>query len=98
MTITIDSVLVESLEKLEAGMKPNDGIRKLLIDKARKELIKYDLINRNFEDEYRMTFFEFRDSDLMKKPSEDIENDYFDWEMTVTILDDMRKEIEKLEI
>lgn len=97
MTVTIDPILLESLEKLEAGMRPNDSIRKLLIDKARNELIKYDLINRSFEEKYRMPFYEFKDSDLMKKPSEDIENDYFDWEMTVTISDDMRKEIEKLE-
>lgn len=96
MAVTIEPTLIESIKTLESGLRPNEGIKKLLIEKARNELIKYNLISRNFEEKYQMSFHEFKDSELMKKPSEDIEQDYFDWEMAVTISDDMRQEIKRL--
>ena len=44
-----------------------------------------------------MSFAEFSDSDLMKEPAFEVEQDFFDWDMAVTGLEDMRQEIQLLE-
>ena len=43
-----------------------------------------------------MSFTEFSNSDLMKEPAFEVEQDFFDWDMAVTALEDMRQEIQLL--
>lgn len=62
----------------------------------RMESRKYDLIKRRFERKYQMDFFSFKNSDLMKTPSWETEEDYFNWELAVTKLEELREEIERL--
>ena len=52
LTIT-DETLVDSLRKLEPASDPNQSLRKLLVSRARSELLKYSLISKSFEREYR---------------------------------------------
>jgi len=52
---------------------------------------------KNFEKKYGMSFAEFSDSDLMKEPGFEVEQDFFDWDMAVTGLEDMHQEIQLLE-
>ncbi len=94
---TIKSELVEHIKKLTSKDGVDEGIKSLLIEKARRELLKYDSIVKDFEKKYNMNFKQFGNSELMKEPSFEIEQDYFDWEMAVTVIEDVKEELEKLE-
>ena len=89
-------VLESSLERLEPTGDYNQSLAKVLLAHARRNLAKYDLMVKNFEKKYGMSFAEFSDSDLMKEPAFEVEQDFFDWDMAVTGLEDMRQEIQLL--
>jgi len=44
-----------------------------------------------------MDFYAFKESELMRDPPFEVQQDYFDWELAITRLDETRKELEKLE-
>ena len=90
-------VLESSLERLEPTGDYNQSLARVLLAHARRNLAKYDLMIKNFEKEYGMSFAEFSDSDLMKGPAFEVEQDFFDWDMVVTGLEDMHQEIQLLE-
>ena len=85
---TINTQLLDILSRLEPGDNLDESLRKLLIQKVRRDLTKYRVLMQRFENEYGMDFFSFKDSDFMKMPSEKTEQDYFDWEMAVTLCDE----------
>ena len=66
----------------------------LIIIKLKRDLQKYIFMKVHFEKKYKMTFKEFEKS--LKEPSYEIEQDYFDWDMSITAIEDIMKEIEKL--
>ncbi|NIO72113.1 MAG: hypothetical protein GTN71_24580 [Anaerolineae bacterium] len=92
----VAKVLESSLERLEPTGDYNQSLAKVLLAHARRNLVKYDLMIKNFEKKYGMSFTEFSDSDLMKEPVFEVEQDFFDWDMAVTGLEDMRQEIQLL--
>ena len=92
----VAKVLASSLERLEPTGDHNQSLAKVLLAHARRNLAKYGLMIKNFEKKYGMSFAEFSDSDLMKEPAFEIEQDFFDWDMAVTGLEDMRQEIQLL--
>jgi hypothetical protein len=93
----IVKVLESSLERLEPTGDYNQSLARVLLAHARCNLAKYDLMIKNFEKKYGMSFAEFSDSDLMKEPGFEVEQDFFDWDMAVTGLEDMHQEIQLLE-
>jgi len=93
----VAKVLESSLERLEPTGDYNQSLAKVLLAHARRNLAKYDLMIKNFEKKYGMSFAEFSDSDLMKEPAFEVEQDFFDWDMAVTGLEDMHQEIQLLE-
>ena len=92
----VAKVLESSLERLPTG-DYNQSLAKVLLAHARRNLAKYELMIKNFEKKYGMAFATFSDSDLMKEPAFEVEQDFFDWDMAVTGLEDMRQEIQLLE-
>jgi hypothetical protein len=93
----VAKVLESSLERLEPTGDYNQSLAKVLLAHARRNLAKYDLMVKNFEKKYGMSFAEFSNSDLMKEPAFEVEQDFFDWDMAVTGLEDMHQEIQLLE-
>lgn len=93
----VAKVLESSLERLEPTGDYNQSLAKVLLAHARRNLAKYDLMTKNFEKKYGMSFAEFSNSDLMKEPAFEVEQDFFDWDMAVTGLEDMHQEIQLLE-
>ena len=67
------------------------------MSRSRSELFKYTLINRNFEHQYKMDFHTFRISEQMKEPSFEVEQDYFDWELAATKIEEIEEELRRLE-
>ena len=84
-----DSTLLDILARLEPGDDLDRSLRKLLTEKARHDLMKYRLIDQRFHRDYGMAFLAFKASDRMKQPTSSTEQDYFDWEMAVTMIDEL---------
>ena len=92
-----DPTLLDILSRLEPEADCNRSLGKLLIKKVRNDLIKYRLIDQRFQKEYGMDFSTFRVSDWMKKPSSQVEQEYFDWEMAVTMIDELEEMLKALQ-
>jgi hypothetical protein len=86
-----------SARKLFPNLSLEQVLAELLLERAQKNLIKYQTMARQFEVKYKQDFESFRQEVLPTEPSYEMEQDYFDWELAVTGISDMRKEIERLE-
>lgn len=95
--MVVAEVLESTLERLEPTGDYNLSLAKVLLTHARRNFVKYHLMNRNFERKYNMSFSEFTASDLMKEPPFEVEQDFFDWDMATTGMEDLRQEITTLE-
>jgi hypothetical protein len=97
MTLEADVLLTESAKRLFPNLSTNEVFGELLLERAQRNLIKYQAIARRFETKYDTDFTEFRRLILEGEPSPEVEQDYFDWELAITGVDDMKKEIERLQ-
>lgn len=90
------NTLESSAKRLFPNRKPEQAIAELLLEKAQKNLIKYQSLARQFQEKYKETFESFRKKMLEAKLNSTAEQDYFDWELAVTGIEDMQDEIKKL--
>jgi hypothetical protein len=74
-----------------------ESLTKLLLVQARRNLLKYQMMDRRFQKKYRNTFEQFRAERLGSPMPFEVEQDYFDWELAITGIDEMKEEIERLE-
>lgn len=96
--MSIDSaVLQASVQRQFPNLDPDQALAELLLERARRNLIKYRTMARQFEAKYHQDFEAFRQKILDSEPAFETEQDYFDWEMAITGLADMQDEIEHLE-
>lgn len=86
-----------SAKRLFPNLQPEQAIVELLLERAQKNLIKYQSAAREFETKYGQDFETFRKKILSSKPDAATEQDYFDWELAVTGIADMQDEIKRLE-
>lgn len=92
LPVTIES----SAKRLFPNLSPEQAIVELLLERAQRNLIKYQVMARDFEKKYERDFETFRKKILASKPKSDAEQDYFDWELAVTGIADMKAEIKRL--
>lgn len=85
-----------SAKRLFPNMQPEQAILELLLERAQKNLIRYQSAAREFESKYSQDFETFRKKILASKPDSTTEQDYFDWELAVTGAVDMQDEIKRL--
>ncbi len=90
------NTLESSAKRLFPNCKPEQAIAELLLEKARKNPIKYQSMARQFQEKYAVSFDSFRKKMLNAKLNSTAEQDYFDWELAVTGIEDMQDEIRKL--
>jgi hypothetical protein len=88
--------LESSAKRLFPNRKPEQAMAELLLEKAQKNLIKYQSMARQFQEKYAVSFDVFRKKMLAAKLDSKAEQDYFDWELAVTAIEDMQAEIKKL--
>jgi hypothetical protein len=74
-----------------------ESLTKLLLVQARRNLLKYQMMDRHFQKKYRNTFEQFRAERLGSPMPFEVEQHYFDWELAITGIDEMKEEIERLE-
>jgi hypothetical protein len=92
LPVTIES----SAKRLFPNLSPEQAIVELLLERAQKNLIKYRAMAREFERKYARDFESFRKEILASRPASEVEQDYFDWELAVTGIADMKMEIKRL--
>ena len=92
-----ESALARSIEKLMPGQTHDEALGHLLLTEARRKLVKYRTANQHFERKYHVSFEKFRQMILDSQPSDEHEQDYFDWELAVTGIEEMEAEIRYLE-
>jgi len=72
-------------------------LTELLLVQARRNLLKYQTMDRCFQKEYQTTFEQFRAEQLGSPMLSEVEQDYLDWELAITGRDEMKDEIKRLE-
>ena len=90
------NTLEASARRLFPNLKPEQAIAELLLERAQKNLIKYQTMARQFQDKYDIAFDAFRGKMLATQLDSAAEQDYFDWELAVTGTEDMQEEIKRL--
>jgi hypothetical protein len=85
-----------SARRLFPNLSLDQIMAELLLERAQKNLIKYQAALRQFEAKYPQGFEAVRAVVSGGDLSAEMEQDYFDWELAVTGIDDMRAEIERL--
>lgn len=85
-----------SAQRLFPHLDRDQVLAELLLERAQKNLIKYQAISRQFTEKYQQDFESFRKMVLDTEVSFEIEQDYFDWELAITGATDMQVEIKRL--
>ncbi len=89
---TLDQRLAELIKRL-AEKEPSDALTDADINNEVQHLrtrLRYESLAEGYETKYRCKFEEFRQLVLSGEPSEEQEKDYFDWELAVTGIEDMK--------
>jgi hypothetical protein len=94
--MVLPAAIESSAKRLFPNLNPEQAIVELLLERAQKNLIKYQSAAREFESKYNQNFETFRKKILETKPDSATEQDYFDWELAVTGAADMQDEIKRL--
>lgn len=92
-----NTALRSSVDRLMPDRTPEEALAILLLDEARRSLMKYRTMGRRFQEKYQTTFAEFRQKVVGADTSFEEEQDYFDWELAVTGIEEMEEEIRNLE-
>lgn len=96
MELKETAIIEYSAKRLFPNLSRDEVLARLLLEKAQKNLIKYQSMSHQFENKYGQDFDAFRQSILQSEPSFEAEQDYFDWELAVTGIADMEEEINRL--
>ena len=96
MNMVLPVTIESSAKRLFPNLSPEQAIVELLLERAQRNLIKYQTMVREFEKKYERDFGIFRKKILASKPKPEAEQDYFDWELAVTGTADMKAEIKRL--
>lgn len=96
MTPDAEAIVADSARRLFPGLSKDEALASLLLERAQRNLIKYQSQARHYESKYRQPFEEFRWVIMDGEPSPEQEQDYFDWELAVTGVEDMRVELDRL--
>lgn len=92
----ITAIVEQSSKRLFPNLSLNQVLADLLLERAQKNLIKYQATIRQFSSKYKQDFASFRQYILHNEPDFETEQDYFDWELATTGINDMSEEIKRL--
>ncbi len=96
MVLNPEVIVTESAKRLFPGLSKDEVLASLLFERAQRNLIKYQSQTRSYETKYQLPFDEFRQLVVEGEPGEELEQDYFDWELAVTGVEDMKIELDRL--
>jgi hypothetical protein len=91
MNAQSEAILKASAGRLFPELSQDEVLAELLLERAQKNLIKYQVLSRQFATKYASSFEVFRQRILTSHPDALTEQDYFDWELAVTGIADMQE-------
>lgn len=92
----ISATVISSAQHLFPNRSLEAILTELLLERAQRKLIKYQIQTRQFEAKYGGSFLDFRQTALTSPLAADVEQDYFDWELAFTGVEDMTREVAQL--
>ena len=95
VTIKLPERIKEGIISITEKNNVVDGIKDLVKQELIRKKTKYLFMVRNFEKKYGMKFKEFEQKNKNKKMDYETEKDYFDWDMALTALEDIKEEIKR---
>jgi hypothetical protein len=93
---TTYSTVADSARRLFPDLSLEQIMAELLLERAQKNLIKYQTALRQFEAKYPRGFTRLREAVTQAQANAEQEQDYFDWELAVSAADDMTDEVNRL--
>ncbi len=96
--VRIDTEILNTIGKIEPERSLDRSILRLLEREIVKRITKYQLMVHGFEKKYCLTFDEFEKRIKKSKPAFAEEQDYYDWDMAVTAMEDIEQEHQKVRI
>lgn len=93
VTIKLPERIKEGIISITEKNNVVDGIKDLVKQELIRKKTKYLFMVRNFEKKYGMKFKEFEQKNKNKKMDYETEKDYFDWDMALTALEDIKEKI-----
>lgn len=74
-----------------------ESLTKQLLVQARRNSLKYQMMDRRFRKKYQKTFEQLRAERVGSPVPFEVQQNYFNSELAITGMDEMREEIERLE-
>ncbi len=77
---------------------PEEGTIQLVINELRRRLAEYKLIDKTFNERYKMDFDEFKTKKVVKEAGHSfrVEEDYCDWELALDGIKTISVQLKKL--
>ena len=89
--------LRRSVQRIMPAPSFEESLVKLLAIQVRRNLLRYQAMDGRFRERYQTAFEQFRSERLGTEMNFEVEQDYFDWELAVTGIEEMREELKRLE-
>ncbi len=93
ITIKLPEKIKDEIISITEKSNVVDGIKDLVKQEMIRKKTKYLFMLRNFEKKYGMKFKEFEQKNKNRKMDYETEKDYFDWDMALTAIEDIREEL-----
>lgn len=74
-----------------------DAIKELVYKELIRKRNKYMFVANNLEKKYNLKFADFEKANRDKKMDYEKERDYLEWDMAITVLEDIKEEIKNIE-
>jgi hypothetical protein len=74
-----------------------ESLNEMLRNEIQRKIKKHMLMIKHFERKYNMDFETFEENRVTKEMPYEIERDYFEWDMAITLIEDLKEELDQLE-
>ncbi len=74
-----------------------ESLNEILRNEIQRKIKKHMLMIKHFERKYDMDFEDFEEKRVTKEMPYEIEKDYFEWDMAITLIEDLEEELAQLE-
>ncbi len=74
-----------------------ESLNEILRNEIQRKIKKHILMIKYFERKYNIDFETFEKNRVTKEMPYEIERDYFEWDMAITLIEDLKEELSQLE-
>ena len=73
-----------------------ESLNEILRNEIQRKIKKHMMMIKHFERKYNMDFNIFEKNRVTKEMAYEIERDYFEWDMAITMIEDLKEELAQL--